>query len=143
MKVPCGGSCCSLTQLCHFCVSSYDKRMLTPPDADTWMIDDVGEWLRSVNLETYAASFRINEISGQVLLDISLDDLDYMGVTILAHRKLILKGIEDLRKNKRVTIQVRKVFSSRYSICIYRSNHRFFFFCLIFPPHQIRSNVLR
>ena len=40
-----------------------------------------------------------------------LDDLDYMGVTVLAHRKLILKGIEDLRKNKRVTIQQVRVRS--------------------------------
>ena len=75
-------------------------------DVETWSIADVGEWLQSIRLDTYAASFAVNEISGQVLLDISLDDLDYMDVTILGHRKLILKGIEDLRKNKRVTIQV-------------------------------------
>ena len=130
----------SLTQLRGFCVSSYDKHILTPQDVDTWMIDDVGEWLRSVNLETYAASFRINEISGQVLLDISLDDLDYMGVTILAHRKLILKGIEDLRKNKRVTIRVRN-FTHPLCTCICRRNHCFFL--SIIPPHQIRSNVPR
>ena len=73
---------------------------------ETWSIADVGEWLQSIRLDAYVASFAVNEISGQVLLDISLDDLDYMDVTILGHRKLILKGIEDLRKNKRVTIQV-------------------------------------
>ena len=74
----------------------------------------MGEWLQSIRLDTYAASFAVNEISGQVLLDISLDDLDYMDVTILGHRKLILKGIEDLRKNKRVTIQVCVMFFFPY-----------------------------
>lgn len=29
-----------------------------------------------------------------------------MEVTVLAHRKILLKGIEDLRKNKRVTKQL-------------------------------------
>jgi hypothetical protein len=74
-------------------------------DIDAWAITDVSDWLRSVRLDSYVSSFAVNEISGPVLLDIGLDDLDYMGVTVLAHRKLILKGIEDLRKNKRVTIQ--------------------------------------
>lgn len=103
-------SCGWYTQLFLILCSIFHvyKLVQNSPDVATWAIHDVGEWLRSVNLETYAASFRINEISGQVLLDIGLDDLDYMGVTILAHRKLILKGIEDLRKNKRVTIQVRQ-----------------------------------
>jgi hypothetical protein len=37
---------------------------------------------------------------------VSLEDLDYMEVTVLAHRKILLKAIEDLRQNKRVTKQL-------------------------------------
>ena len=36
-------------------------------------------------------------------MDITLDDLDYLGVTKLGHRKIILRSIEDLRKNGRIT----------------------------------------
>jgi hypothetical protein len=36
---------------------------------------------------------------GSMLLDITLEDLDYMNVKVLAHRKLILRAIEDLRQS--------------------------------------------
>lgn len=66
----------------------------------------MNEWLISAQLSHYSASFIANEISGPVLLDITLDDLDYMGVSILGHRKIILKSIEDLRKNRRITLNL-------------------------------------
>jgi hypothetical protein len=47
-----------------------------------------------------------NEINGPILLEIGLDDLDYMEVRKLAHRKLILKGIQDLKKNGRPTLNL-------------------------------------
>lgn len=37
-------------------------------------------------------------------MDISLEDLDYMGITILGHRKTILKGIEEIGSVKQVFI---------------------------------------
>lgn len=75
---------------CHFSEKS--------PSA--WSMDDVGEWLTSKNLGQYTPNFQQNEINGSVLLDISLEDLDYMGITILGHRKTILKGIEELSSGK-------------------------------------------
>ena len=54
-------------------------------------------------LNQYVNVFAQNEITGPVILDLSLEDLDYMGISVLAHRKILLKAIEDLRKNKRVT----------------------------------------
>jgi hypothetical protein len=59
-----------------------------------------------MNLQTYISVFSQNEMSGPILLDISLSDLDYMGITILGHRKIILKSIEDLRKNKKITMNL-------------------------------------
>jgi hypothetical protein len=73
-------------------------------EVSTWTPSDVGQWLSALNLGNYSAVFMQNEISGDVLLDVSLEDLDYMEIKILGHRKIILKGIEDLRVNKRVTI---------------------------------------
>ena len=46
--------------------------------------------------------FADNEIAGTILLDIGLDDLDYMGIKVLAHRKKLLKGIEELKRNGKV-----------------------------------------
>lgn len=75
-------------------------------DVEHWSVADVGEWLTSMLLQEHVQSFANNAISGAILLDVSLEDLDYMNITVLAHRKVILKGIEDLRKNKRVTKQL-------------------------------------
>ena len=75
-------------------------------DIDHWTVSDVSAWLHAVVLSQYAALFEGNEINGPILLEISLEDLDYMGMTILGHRKVLLRGIEDLRKNRRVTISL-------------------------------------
>ena len=75
-------------------------------DVEQWCVADVFEWLTFAQLGEYSASFRANEITGPLLLDMALDDLDYMGVTKLGHRKIILKSIEDLRKNKRITLNL-------------------------------------
>ncbi|CAB1101766.1 unnamed protein product [Ectocarpus sp. CCAP 1310/34] len=63
-----------------------------------WGVGDTLGWLDSLGLEKYRSMFQQNEISGTILLEVGLDDLDYMDVRVLAHRKRILKGIEDLRR---------------------------------------------
>jgi hypothetical protein len=66
-------------------------------------VADVSEWLRTVSLPQYVSSFAQNEISGGILLDVTLEDLDYMQITVLAHRKILLRGVEDLRRAGRFT----------------------------------------
>jgi hypothetical protein len=80
-------------------------------DIQAWTVQDVTQWLQTVQLSQYIGQFEENEINGPILLEISLEDLDYMGVKILGHRKVLLKGIEDLRKNKRVTISLKAPLS--------------------------------
>jgi hypothetical protein len=63
-----------------------------------WDADDVSYWLSSKGLDQYISIFRENQINGQVLLDITQEDLDYLEITALGHRKLILKGIEELKR---------------------------------------------
>ena len=72
-------------------------------DVHDWSVADVFGWLTAVQLGEYSTSFRANEISGSLLMDITLDDLDYLGITKLGHRKIILRSVEDLRKNGRIT----------------------------------------
>ncbi len=66
---------------------------------ESWSVADVGEWLSFILMEQYVAIFAANEISGPILLDVTLEDLDYMNITVLGHRKVILRGAEELRRN--------------------------------------------
>lgn len=55
---------------------------------ENWTVSDVGDWLQSMMLAQYVPIFAANQISGPVLLDISLEDLDYMEIKALGHRKV-------------------------------------------------------
>lgn len=79
--------------------SSSGSRIHSAP-ADQWSTEDVSSWLLHLGLPQYSATFKSNEISGPVLLDLSLSDLDYLHITILGHRKTILKAVEDIKKSK-------------------------------------------
>ena len=46
-----------------------------------------------------------DEINGAVLLEVGKEDLDYMEIKILAHRKKILKGIHALKEETRFAQQ--------------------------------------
>jgi hypothetical protein len=48
-----------------------------------WTAQDVAQWLQHIGLGEYASIFLENRIDGAVLVEISLDDLDYMKITIL------------------------------------------------------------
>ncbi|CAN0532640.1 unnamed protein product, partial [Scytosiphon promiscuus] len=67
-------------------------------EVSRWCVGDTLEWLESLGLGKHKGVFQQNEISGPILLEVGLDDLDYMKVFVLAHRKQILKGIEELRR---------------------------------------------
>ena len=75
--------------------SRRDSRFWDLP-VSKWSVADCGDWLISLDLAQYCKTFASNEISGRELLDLGLDDLDYMGVSVLAHRKRLLKGVSEL-----------------------------------------------
>jgi hypothetical protein len=68
-----------------------------------WTVADVSGWLADLQLKDYVSAFAQNAINGSVLLDITADDLDYMEIKALGHRKIILRGVEDLRSTGRYT----------------------------------------
>ena len=63
-----------------------------------WDVAAVGAWLGRVGLGKYAEVFASNEIAGEVLLELGLDDMDYMEVKALAHRKALMKGVAELKR---------------------------------------------
>ena len=56
---------------------------------------NVGDWLRSLGLDQYEATFRANEIDTDVLPELTEIDLEKLGVP-LGHRKRLLKAIAGL-----------------------------------------------
>jgi class 3 adenylate cyclase len=57
---------------------------------------DVVAWLRGLGLERYASEFRDNDIDGEVLPELTSDDLISIGVTSVGHRRKLLAAIASL-----------------------------------------------
>jgi SAM domain (Sterile alpha motif) len=58
---------------------------------------DVAAWLHGLGLEQYAPTFHDNAIDGEVLRELTADDLREMGVIIVGHRRKLLTAIAALR----------------------------------------------
>jgi class 3 adenylate cyclase/predicted ATPase len=57
---------------------------------------DVLAWLRGLGLDRYAPAFRDNDIDGEVLRELTSDDLSSIGVTSVGHRRKLLAAIASL-----------------------------------------------
>ena len=58
---------------------------------------DIGTWLRSVQLPQYEQAFRENDISADILPELTAEDLVGLGVTSIGHRRTLLAAIAALR----------------------------------------------
>ncbi len=58
---------------------------------------DVARWLSSLGLAQYGADFARNDVDGEVLLDLTPEDLVAIGVGSVGHRRKILAAIDKLR----------------------------------------------
>jgi class 3 adenylate cyclase len=58
---------------------------------------DIVEWLRGLGLEQYAPTFRDNDIDGEVLPELTADDLIGLGVNSIGHRRKLFAAIAALR----------------------------------------------
>ena len=59
---------------------------------------DVGSWLRSLGLEIYEQAFRDNKIDGEVLPNLTAEDLKDLGVVLVGDRRRLLTAIAALRE---------------------------------------------
>jgi class 3 adenylate cyclase/predicted ATPase len=57
---------------------------------------DVVAWLRGLRLEQYAPAFLDNDVDGEVLPELTSDDLISIGVTSVGHRRKLLAAIASL-----------------------------------------------
>src|SRR5580704_2164972 len=61
------------------------------------MAIDVKSWLQQLGLAQYEPAFRDNEVDGDVLPDLTADDLIAIGITAVGHRRKLLSAIAALR----------------------------------------------
>lgn len=54
------------------------------------------QWLEKIGLGQYAEAFENNDIDAEMLLELTDDDLQQLGVVSLGHRKRILKAVASL-----------------------------------------------
>ena len=59
---------------------------------------DVGGWLRSLALGQYEAAFRDNDIDGEILRELTAEDLIGLGIGSIGHRRKLLAAIAALRE---------------------------------------------
>ena len=57
---------------------------------------DVAAWLRGLGLEQYATAFLGNDVDGEVLPELTADDLISIGVVSVGHRRKLLAAIAAL-----------------------------------------------
>ena len=76
---------------------------------------DIGEWLRSIDLGQYEATFRDNEIDDEIVRSLTADDLKDLGVTLVGHRRRILTAIAELSAPAAVSLRLRAPSASRLS----------------------------
>ncbi len=60
---------------------------------------NIAAWLGGLGLEQYAPAFRDNDVDGEVLAELTADDLISMGVTSVGHRRKLLAAIAALRSD--------------------------------------------
>src|SRR3954471_15855439 len=58
---------------------------------------DVGEWLKSLGLEQYAAAFHENDVNAEALPTLTAEELKEIGVSSIRHRLRLLEAIAALR----------------------------------------------
>jgi class 3 adenylate cyclase/tetratricopeptide (TPR) repeat protein len=57
---------------------------------------DIAAWLRGLGLEQYALAFHDNDVDGEVLPELTAEDLISIGVTSVGHRRKLLSAIAAL-----------------------------------------------
>lgn len=70
-----------------------DIRKRSRKPVASWSVREVGDWLEKLGLDEYRGDFEARGVDGRAALELSLDDLDSLGVK---QRKQLLRGIAEL-----------------------------------------------
>jgi class 3 adenylate cyclase/predicted ATPase len=59
---------------------------------------NIVEWLRALGLERYQATFRENDVTGELLPNLTAEDLKDLGISSVGHRRQLIEAIGELRR---------------------------------------------
>jgi class 3 adenylate cyclase len=59
---------------------------------------NIVEWLRALGLERYQATFRENDVTGELLPNLAAEDLKDLGISSVGHRRQLIEAIGELRR---------------------------------------------
>ncbi|KAI8393722.1 uncharacterized protein BYT42DRAFT_552009 [Radiomyces spectabilis] len=68
-----------------------------PPPVAHWNLDRVADWLNTVGLGSVAKNFIDHEITGDILLDLTIDSLKELGISTYGKRYKIMHAIQSLK----------------------------------------------
>ena len=73
----------------------FDRQRL--PSVASGIQVDIKAWLAELGLQRYERAFRENDIDSDVLPNLTIEDLDAMGITSVGHRRRILSAAATLK----------------------------------------------
>ncbi|KAH3738659.1 SH3 and multiple ankyrin repeat domains protein 3-like isoform X2 [Dreissena polymorpha] len=82
------------------------KKTFSDKAIDQWFGNDVLDWLDSLNMSQYKASFQRNSVDGKKLLDLSRDNYIDLGVTQVGHRMTIERAIKKAEIKQKTSHEV-------------------------------------
>ncbi len=91
----------------HISTNNKKKKMKSKSNhpVESWTVQQCIEWItETMKMPEYTKALQENEITGDVLLQLSNGDWKEMGVQKLGHRKRLENGVEELKLNKFSTL---------------------------------------
>eukprot|EP01035_Chromulina_nebulosa_P019201 gene19201-25051_t len=79
---------------------TVSREVTNRPSEEFWSVEDVCEWLASMRLSYYEDIFRVAQIDGNLLKDITDIDLTALGVLNPTHRSLIIQTVANIRRSE-------------------------------------------
>ena len=61
---------------------------------------DIADWLRTLGLERYEATFRENGVTAELLCHLTAEDLKELGVAGVGHRRQLMEAIATLNEHR-------------------------------------------
>ncbi len=102
---------------------------------------DVADWLRTLGLERYEASFRDNDVSADLLSQLTADDLKELGVAAVGHRRRLLAAIAELSGDGEVQAPVVPVGHASPSAGAAERRHITILFCDLVGSTPLSSRL--
>ncbi|BFZ57729.1 hypothetical protein PYCC9005_004782 [Savitreella phatthalungensis] len=78
-----------------------------PPDSpiESWTVDEVSEFLSSIDLDQYDDAFAENDITGDILVRLEHESLKDIGVESVGHRLTLLRAVYDIKASEGIPIE--------------------------------------